>query len=73
MMASYTISKRKMESYRRAEVVAQASRQCIAACGKLTQEMQDAWVHSVIDWMDVTGNVKFEKPRRRSRINRSIG
>jgi hypothetical protein len=71
-MPEYTLSKRKMESYRRAEVVAQAARQHIAAGGRVTQVMQDIFIHSVIDWLDVTGNVKFEKPKRRSRIDRSF-
>jgi hypothetical protein len=71
-MPEYTISKRKMESYRRAEVVAQASRTYIAAGGRLTQKMSDDLVHSTIDWLDVTGLVAFEKPKRRSRIDRSF-
>jgi len=71
-MPEYTLSKRKMESYRRAEVVAQAALQYVAAGGRLTQEMQDALVNSTIDWLDVTGNVKFEKPKRRSSKDRSF-
>jgi hypothetical protein len=71
-MAEYTLSKRKMESYKRAEVVAQAARAYIAAGGRTTQEHLDDLVHSTIDWMDVTGNVRFEKPKRRSRIDRSF-
>lgn len=71
-MPEYRISKRKMESYKRAEVVAQAARAYIASGGRLTQEMQDSLVHSVIDWLDVTGLVAFEKPKRRSRINRNF-
>lgn len=69
-MPDFTISKRKMESYRRAEVVAQAARQYIAAGPRVTQEVLDDFVHSTLDWLDVTGNVAFEKPVRRSRKNR---
>lgn len=71
-MAEFTLSKRKMESYQRAEVVAQAARQYLAAGPRVTQEMLDALVHSTIDWLDVTGKVAFEKPKRRSRIDRSF-
>ena len=71
-MPEYTLSKRKMESYKRAEVVAQAARAYIAAGGRLTQEMQDNLVHATIDWLDVTGLVAYEKPKRRSRIDRSF-
>ena len=66
-MPEYTLSKRKMESYKRAEVVAQAVRQYIAAGGMVTQEMLDDLLCSTLDWIDVTGKVAYEKPQRRSR------
>ena len=59
------ISKRKLESYKRAEVVAQASRAYMAAGGRATQEMVDLWSAAVIDWMNVTGKLKFETPKQR--------
>lgn len=71
-MPEYTLSKRKMESYKRAEVVAQAARAYISAGGRVTQKHLDDLAHSTIDWLDVTGNVKFEQPKRRSRIDRSF-
>lgn len=69
-MTEFSISKRKMESYQRAEVVAQAARQYIAAGNLVTQEMVDDLVYSTLDWLDVTGKVGFKKPVRRSRKNR---
>ena len=71
-MAEFTLSKRKMESYQRAEVVAQAARQYIAAGPRVTQEMLDVLVHSTIDWIDVAGRIAYEEPKRRSRVNRSF-
>jgi hypothetical protein len=62
-----TLSKRKLESYRRAEVVAQASRFLIAAGAHPAQEVWDLWSAAVLDWMTVTGNLKYEKPKRRGR------
>lgn len=61
------LSKRKLESYQRAEVVAQASRAYMAAGGRATQEMVDLWTAAVLDWMEVTGKLKYNTPARRSR------
>lgn len=61
------LSKRKLESYRRAEVVAQASRAYIAAGGRATQDMVNLWSGAIIDWMAVTGKLKFDTPKRRGR------
>jgi hypothetical protein len=61
------LSKRKLESYRRAEVVAQASRAYMAAGGRATQEMADLWSGAILDWMTVTGKLKYDKPSRRGR------
>ena len=62
-----SLSKRKLESYRRAEVIAQASRQLIAAGPNPAQELWDVWSGAVMDWMIVTGKVKYAKPKRRGR------
>jgi len=61
------LSKRKLESYRRAEVVAQASRYLITAGANPKQEVWDLWSGAVLDWMTVTGRIKYEKPKRRGR------
>jgi hypothetical protein len=55
-----TISKRKLESYKRAEKVAQeARRQCSTAYeGDLNRLCE-----LVIHWMKVTGKVKYETPK----------
>lgn len=62
-----TPSKRKLESYRRAEVVAQASRLLMTAGAYPTQEILDLWSGAVCDWMTVTGKLKYERPARRGR------
>lgn len=63
------LSKRKLESYRRAEVVAQASRAYMTAIHTVEAQQAacDVWTAAVLDWMDVTGKLKYEKPVRRSR------
>lgn len=66
-MTERPISKRRLESLLRAEVVAQASRLVIAAGGRLTQEQSDLWSGAVMDWMTVTGQHKYETPKRRGR------
>lgn len=53
------ISKRKLESYKRAERVAQeARRQMSAAYKSDPNKLCDL----VINWMAVTGNIKYEIP-----------
>lgn len=61
------LSKRKLESYRRAEIVAQASRAYMSAGGRATQAMADLWSAAVLDWMTVTGKLKYDAPKRRGR------
>jgi hypothetical protein len=61
------VSERKLESYRRAEIVAQASRLVMAAGRNPTQEVLDLWSGAVLDWMTVTGKLKYECPKRRGR------
>jgi len=54
-----TISKRKLESYKRAEKVAQeARRQCSAAYKSDPNKLCEFVIH----WMQVTGKVKYETP-----------
>lgn len=62
-----SLSKRKLESYRRAEVVAQASRLLMASHVNQKQEVWDLWSGAVMDWMAVTGKLKYDKPKRRGR------
>ena len=53
------ISKRKLESYKRAEKVAQeARRQCSAAYNNDPNQLCDFVIH----WMGVTGKIKYEIP-----------
>ena len=54
------ISKRKLESYKRAEKVAQeARRQCSAAYNSDPNQLSEF----VINWMRVTGKIKYEIPK----------
>lgn len=53
------ISKRKLESYKRAEAVAQAARIYLQNCHKL---QPNELLEHVLHWMKVTGKVKYEKP-----------
>lgn len=62
------ISKRKLESYRRAEIVAQASRHLMTVgCGHESKTATDLWSGAVMDWMTVTGKLKYAAPKRRGR------
>lgn len=65
-MRAERLSKRKIESYRRAEVVAQAARKFMTARVTDNQVEFDMLVDTVLDWMAVTGQVKFAAPVRRS-------
>ena len=53
------ISKRKLESYKRAEKVSQEARRYITNCHKLEPNLLADFV---IHWMKVTGNIKYEIP-----------
>lgn len=53
------LSKRKLESYRRAELTCQELRQQLAANNISTSVLADFVIH----WMDVTGEVKYNTPR----------
>ncbi|MCP5006131.1 MAG: hypothetical protein GY941_19655 [Planctomycetes bacterium] len=66
------ISARKLESYRRAEVVGQALRKYIAAGPKATQGDRDTMMDALLDWMGVTGKIKFDIPKRRGRVNHGL-
>ncbi len=55
------ISKRKMESYKRAEEVCQEFRHQMAlAC----REDWNKVVPYMLRWMEVTGKIKFERPKK---------
>lgn len=64
-----SLSKRKLESYRRAEVVAQVSRKLLTVIGtpRETQEIVDLWSAAILDWMTVTGKLKYNIPKRRGK------
>lgn len=66
-----TLSKRKLESYKRAEVVAQALRKHIAAGPRVTQTDINHMVDCLHDWMSVTGELKYNDPVRRGRKKHS--
>ncbi len=62
------LSKRKLESYRRAEIVAQASRLMMMSNANLRdQKLVDLWSGAMLDWMSVTGKLKYDTPKRRGR------
>jgi hypothetical protein len=72
MSAPPHISKRKLESYRRAEIVAQAARKFMTARVTANQAEFDMLIDTVLDWMEVTGQVKFATPVRRSQKKRGL-
>lgn len=61
------LSKRKLESYRRAEIVAQASRLLMTAGAQPSQKVWDLWSGAICDWMTVTGKLKYDTPKRRGK------
>jgi hypothetical protein len=68
--AAERLSARKMESYKRAEVVAQALRLYIALGPHATQKDVDLMSDALLDWMDVTGKLRYAAPVRRSKVKR---
>lgn len=54
------VSKRKMESYRRAELVARELRHQLG--GRYCDQDFTRVMELLIYWMRVTGNIKFERP-----------
>ena len=61
------LSKRRLESYRRAEVVAQAARGFMAARVVERESRWEVLTAAVLDWMTVTGKQKYDTPVRRGR------
>ena len=55
------ISKRKLESYKRAEKVAQELRYQMQS---VSFKDEEALFDFVIHWMRTTGDIKFERPQR---------
>ena len=53
------LSKRKLESYQRAEIVARELRYQIASNANRNEQRL---AELVINWMKVTGNIKYERP-----------
>lgn len=66
-MTGERLSRRKLESYRRAEVVAQAARKVFTAGYRVQQPDYDVFADAILDWMAVTGQLKYAAPVRRSR------
>jgi hypothetical protein len=63
-----TLSKRKLESYRRAEIVAQMSRKLASSGANWRDPMlANEWAAMIRDWMMVTGKLKYDMPKRRGR------
>lgn len=54
------INKRKLESYKTAEAVAQVARKYLQNCHK---EGPNELIEHVLYWMKVTGDIKYEKPK----------
>lgn len=61
------LSKRRLESYRRAEVVAQAARELITAPVAAQVGKMNMLSATILDWMTVTGKQKYDPPIRRGR------
>ncbi len=61
------ISARKLESYKRAEIVGQALREYIASGPRYTQDQMNNMLGALNDWMNVTTKIKYDKPKRRGR------
>lgn len=61
------LSKRRLESYRRAEVVAQAARAFMAAKVADRDATFEVLTGAVMDWMTVTGKQRYATPIRRGR------
>ena len=57
-----TISKRKLESYKRAELFCREMRHLMAGNYPLYNEMGDEAVKMLISWMRVTGKIKYVRP-----------
>ena len=55
------VSKRKMESYKRAEMVCQELRYQISIAGR---EDMDSIMKYLFQWMKVTGKIKNDRPRK---------
>lgn len=68
-MEMVKLSQRKLESYQRAEKVAQASRHLVTVIGtvRCTQKDMDLWSGLVLDWMKVAGKLRYDIPTRRKR------
>lgn len=56
------LSKRKLESYKRAEMLA---RECRFQCYDYRNLDLERLVDFVIYWMNSTGNIKYERPKKR--------
>ncbi len=66
-MVEVSLSKRKLESYKRAEIVAQALRKHVTSGPRVTQADLDHMMDCLLDWMDMTGQLKYDDPVRRGR------
>jgi hypothetical protein len=64
-MPTIKISKRKLESYKRAEKVA---RECRYQFASHSRHNASAIVDMVIYWMNSTGDIKYKRPRRAPKV-----
>jgi len=58
------ISKRKLESYRRAEIVAREARYQLSSASRRNEFVLS---ELVISWMRTTGSIKFDRPIHKSK------
>jgi len=58
------ISKRKLESYRRAEVIA---RECRYQLQSVSYRNETRIADAVIHWMGTTGKIKYDRPEIKAR------
>lgn len=68
-MSEKRLSKRKLESYKRAEIVARALRKHVTAGSRETQADINYMMDCLLDWMAVSGQHKYDPPVRRGRKN----
>ena len=65
-----SISKRKLESYRRAELVCRELRTQIAG-RHCDMDLKDA-ADFLIDWLEVTGKIKYERPINNTKAKKRL-
>lgn len=69
-MPLFQLSKRKLESYKRAEVAARSARKIMTLGPRATQADYDLFADCVIDWLEVSDKHAYDDPVRRGRKKR---